>query len=1186
MAYRSIGVFLLAGLALFSPVEASAQQKEDQTLIEAQALGTALQVLAEEYDLQVLFETAVVANYTAQAIPQGTSRDAALGDLLSGTDLTYEFVNERTVAIRFVNDETVAIGEGVDQRGTSDSGNVTPRSVLMAQNTSQTSTRMEISSGSDDGGASVVTGKVTDARTGANLKGALVRVEETGQSTSTDDLGEFRLVNVPQGTVTITVSYLGYAGQSAATGVFGPAVSTSFALRGGSEIEEIVVFGQRSARAQALNQERTADNFTTVLSSDLLGQFNGTTISEALRRAPGVAFIPNAETGEGANVIVRGLDPDLSQVTLNGLRLAEGSGQGRSADLSGILTESIESVTINKTLLPSQDSNGAGGLVEIETKSPLDRPKRFTSFGVEHGWKDKDFAENTLYSGTVSGKFLSDDSLGISGSVQYRESETTNLSYSANSGGFGLFLPEGVASPFALDPRVPFPFEAGVVDQVVSDVATSETLNSSENLSLSASVQKKFGGHSDLRLDVTRNEVKSASASASLSFASSLAGYEQLPVDALGGALRAHWVTEDRFLPGIFFIGSRNASYSPETVNRTLSVSLRGQTNLDEWLFTYAGGFVSAETEQDRSVVLNVESGRGLFLDPSLLSDEVRNVTVNGRLVSPFPLRQPGDQSFIFPGFSVDGESYFNDGAQAGVVSIGEALGGNTGGNDRYSVDGSVRRSFSKHDWLEYVELGVNYEIADFGAVPSDFVRNSYFPLAGATLADIGIDVVPSPLSDLGVVGAPSVLTAGSLSQLSSARLNELVDSDLFSFSSFSLDTDTIPLDNREAEFSAYVQSQVNIGDVEIIGGVRVSKVDIETEFYSGALLFAADGSFDPNFFQQNSQRIGGSVSQTDILPRFLVNYRHSDNMIFRAGYFSTFSRPQVRNLSSSGAGITLDLRELYGVNGDQPQLRVVQGNPDLKPSFTQNFDASWEYYTDSIGVFKVSAFFKTIDDFLQFNQVQSGIDAIPDGVTLPDVDEFNNLPDNILISVSQPRNSEDSAELWGVEVSVERQLSFLPGFWSNFGLYANYAYADSSRDEVRFFNNPDTGALEEVVFKDEPFSGSPKYSGTAAITYSSDRIDASLIYTEQDRRRSALGPNGLSAYDEAVETLDFRAQYGLPLAEVDLSVFVEGRDLLTSADEPFLGSSIGGDNGVPQYYFGGSYLGGREFRVGIRGNF
>ena len=131
----------------------------------------------------------------------------------------------------------------------------------------------------------------------------------------------FRFINVPQGSATLTVSYLGYAGQSVVVGVRSDAISQSFALRGGSEIEEIVVYGSRSARAQALSQERAADNVSTVLSADLLGQFGGATVSDALRRAPGIAFIPNSETNDGSDVIVRGVSPDLNQIRLNGTRL-------------------------------------------------------------------------------------------------------------------------------------------------------------------------------------------------------------------------------------------------------------------------------------------------------------------------------------------------------------------------------------------------------------------------------------------------------------------------------------------------------------------------------------------------------------------------------------------------------------------------------------------------------------------------------------------------------------------------------------------------------------------------------------------------------------------------------------------------------------------------------------------------
>jgi iron complex outermembrane receptor protein len=97
--------FLALGLA--APSTLIAQTTEDDILIEAQALGTALQVLAEEYNLQLLYESALVSNRLAKAVPKGATREGALNGLLADTDLDYRFVNERTVAVASQETETV-----------------------------------------------------------------------------------------------------------------------------------------------------------------------------------------------------------------------------------------------------------------------------------------------------------------------------------------------------------------------------------------------------------------------------------------------------------------------------------------------------------------------------------------------------------------------------------------------------------------------------------------------------------------------------------------------------------------------------------------------------------------------------------------------------------------------------------------------------------------------------------------------------------------------------------------------------------------------------------------------------------------------------------------------------------------------------------------------------------------------
>src|SRR3546814_11174066 len=104
---------------------------------------------------------------------------------------------------------------------------------------------------------------------------------------------------------------------------------------GSNAAGEIVVFGSRSARANALNLQRTAENSSDVVSVDDLGNFTGTTISEALRRVPGVSFQRDGLTGDGTNIMIRGLDPDMNAVKLNGLNLPVGNGVGRPADQIG-----------------------------------------------------------------------------------------------------------------------------------------------------------------------------------------------------------------------------------------------------------------------------------------------------------------------------------------------------------------------------------------------------------------------------------------------------------------------------------------------------------------------------------------------------------------------------------------------------------------------------------------------------------------------------------------------------------------------------------------------------------------------------------------------------------------------------------------------------------------------------------
>ena len=1144
---------------------ALADESEIAFDIDAQELGAALNEFALQSNKEILFVEAETADKSATKVSGTYAPTAALDLLLADTGLEYR-VNEL---------DTVLVGAAAEQRGASDSKNLTPTPVLMAKN--QASPKQATSSLNDAGGTSIVTGTVTDARTGANLKGAKVTIEETGQWTSTNDLGEFRFVNVPTGNTTLTVSYLGYAGQSAEIGVRGARASQNFALRGGSEIEEIVVFGTRSARALALNQERTAKNFTTVLASDFLGQFEANTISEAVRRAPGVAFTQSEASGDGTNIIIRGLGPDFNNVKLNGARLPEGTGLGRSPNLSNILTDSISKITISKTLLPSQDGSGTGGLVDIETKGPLDRPERFANFSIQGSQREGNFTDEFLVSGLLSGLFGENQNLGVSGGIQYREQDLETVSYNVFSD-FGEYLPlnadgDAVTSERFLDPRLvgSFPFEAGVEQVYPRSLAINNNAVSNETLSVTAALQWAISDHTDMRLDYVRSEQELESYTSRFSLDSNQ-GYVPGPVDELGGEERGVLTWENgRFGPGAYMTVRQINDFSRrdiETDTLTFNVSSRHQT----WTVDFAASYVNGSNETPINQSLDVARIEGFFvpIDIDLLTDEARQNTRNGNVISPFPQRT--GNAFPRVLFNEAGFDFLNDSSSYVLSGGGDSP--TAGENERFSASFDIRREF-RSDFLRYIQIGAFFERARF---EDDIFTNFSYSSNDATLESLGLRLTQNPLSEIGIESGFLTLSQDNFSNFL-ARIDQIAaqNPDVTITPSSGLRNLRDQAFTEEDNSAAYIEAQVDIGKLEIVGGLRLESVDVTARTVEFPRIRLADGTRDIETQDRLTMLIDQEGGQTELLPRLAMTYRHSDNLLLRASFFRTVARPQLRNLNKNRQ-ISLDLRPRSGPNRDQPQIGVFEGNPDLDPSFTDSYDASIEYYFDDVGAIKFSLFYKTIDNLLENNSEQ-GIEVL-DGVALPNDPLFETLPSNIFIVGSRPENSAFDAELWGAELAFDRQLTFLPGAWSGLGLYGNYTYTESEKSTVSGFFDP-SFTFQEVRF-DAPFTDDPEQSGTIAVTYNNNGIDAALSYTFQDRRMAAFNAYGLSAYFEEVDTLDLRAEYRFDRLGGTLRAFFEASDLLNGSKDTGVETSVGGDGLAPSVFRRANYFGGRKFTLGV----
>src|SRR5256885_9529287 len=69
------------------------------THVDAQGLGPALEVLAKQHGFQVLYRTEIVGGLRTQSIEGQLTTDEALHQLLSGSGLTYRYLDEKAVTI-------------------------------------------------------------------------------------------------------------------------------------------------------------------------------------------------------------------------------------------------------------------------------------------------------------------------------------------------------------------------------------------------------------------------------------------------------------------------------------------------------------------------------------------------------------------------------------------------------------------------------------------------------------------------------------------------------------------------------------------------------------------------------------------------------------------------------------------------------------------------------------------------------------------------------------------------------------------------------------------------------------------------------------------------------------------------------------------------------------------------------
>lgn len=220
--------------------------------------------------------------------------------------------------------------------------------------------------------------------TNAVLPGARVELQPTGKRVVSDGQGQFRFTDLPPGEYTLTSSYVGFSAFTTTVKVkAGEVTNVDPTLKVASQNDEIIVTAERlHGEAEAINIERTADNIVQVLPSKVINSLPNTNVADAVGRLPSVTL--ERDEGEGKYVQIRGTEPRLSNVTVNGVNVPSPEGNVRNIKLDVLPADLVDRIEVNKTLSANQDADAIGGSVNLVTKSPGDRAA--FSFGGQGGY--------------------------------------------------------------------------------------------------------------------------------------------------------------------------------------------------------------------------------------------------------------------------------------------------------------------------------------------------------------------------------------------------------------------------------------------------------------------------------------------------------------------------------------------------------------------------------------------------------------------------------------------------------------------------------------------------------------------------------------------------------------------------------------------------------------------------------
>ncbi len=316
------------------------------------------------------------------------------------------------------------------------------------------------------------------------------------------------------------------------------------------------------------------------------------------------------------------------------------------------------------------------------------------------------------------------------------------------------------------------------------------------------------------------------------------------------------------------------------------------------------------------------------------------------------------------------------------------------------------------------------------------------------------------------------------------------------------------PVDEKTHSFYGMVKYSSPMGGATVSGniGLRYFQTDRTTQGFLSfpgvnfptctgggnlaqyCLLVSANTQAQAIAFQNNTNVPNNANTSFHYwLPSWNMKVDIGDGKLFRFGASRAVSFPDI-GLTRNFFNVQLSTQTQNIFNGI-PEAIVTAGNPLLRPQWSWNFDASFEWYFAKVGQLSVSLFDKEIRDVITNGTV--AVNFTNNGATFPAI-------------VTTGINSPDVGKVKGFEIAYQQAYTMLPAPFDGLGLNANYTFASSTGVRQSTLSETDAnvsaGRVANIDTSKLPLQGLSKHTINVQPFYEKGPVSVRLAYSWRSR--------------------------------------------------------------------------------------